>query len=167
VLDVAAAPYHINLDIAAIRPTELLEFLSERCDPRLSLQIITGAHQNCDPTDVLLRVYPKWPRRYRATKKRDKRAPLHVTPKFRKSIVSAQSSILIGAEKTGIEIIAAVHSQCRSWVILDRGISEGYLSTGVDFTPEADIAPFTRSPHRRGRALMAEYQDLAHELFAD
>src|ERR1017187_261048 len=38
------------------------------------------------------------------------------------SIVSAQTSTSIGAE-TGIKTIAAVHSQCRSWVISGQTIA--------------------------------------------
>ena len=30
-LDVGAAPYHVDLDIATIRPTELSKFLLETC----------------------------------------------------------------------------------------------------------------------------------------
>jgi hypothetical protein len=35
-LDVSVTPYHLDLDIATIRPTEISELLSERGDPRLS-----------------------------------------------------------------------------------------------------------------------------------
>ena len=41
----------------------------------------------------------------------------HVRTQFRGSIVSAQTSTLIGAE-TGIKTIAAVHIQCLSWVLV-------------------------------------------------
>jgi hypothetical protein len=43
-------------------------------------------------------------------------------PKLKSRIVSPQTRTLIGAE-TGIKTIAAVHSQCRSWVISGQTIA--------------------------------------------
>src|ERR1019366_485793 len=55
-------------------------------------------------------------------KRRNPRAVACPTPSSGDGILSAQTSTLIGAE-TGIKTIAAVHSQCRLWVISGQTIA--------------------------------------------
>jgi hypothetical protein len=96
----------------------LLQPLLERCYAGLTFGIIRGDwHEHADASHALalLRMPCKRPRSRRTAEKRDELAPLHVCPQAQESIVSAQTGTLIGVE-TGIKNIAAVHSQCRSWV---------------------------------------------------
>ena len=73
------------------------------------------------PFSRLLRPRRDGPRR-RTADKRDELAPLHVGSQLEgDGILAVQTSASIGAE-TGIKTTAAVHSQCRSWVISDRAI---------------------------------------------
>jgi hypothetical protein len=65
-------------------------------------------------------------------------------------IVSAQTNTLIGAE-TGIKTIAAVHSQCRSWVISDRSIQR-------QSRPMSAVPPIA---DKRGRNLIVRFVPLA------
>jgi hypothetical protein len=62
---------------------------------------------------MMLRPHRERPSRRRTAKKRDELTSPHICTQAQgNSIVSAQTSTLIGAE-TGNKTIAAVHSQCR------------------------------------------------------
>ena len=110
--------------------------MPDRCHLGITLRI--AVKKDAELRDRLwLRLCRKWPRRRRTTEKRDELAPLHARPLGSgRSILTPQTGILIGAE-TGIKTIAAVHSQCRLWVIRDRAIQ--YLwPVNVRYGPKAD-----------------------------
>jgi hypothetical protein len=73
VIDVATAPSHVDLDVAGIRPAELLELPPKPHQPRLSLQVTAGAHQNADSPRALLR-----PRRERPCRRRTAEQGYHL-----------------------------------------------------------------------------------------
>jgi hypothetical protein len=65
---------------------------------------------------MMLRPHRERPSRRRTAKKRDELTSPHICTQAQgNSIVSAQTSTLIGL-KPGIKAIAAVHSQCHIWV---------------------------------------------------
>src|SRR5262249_2693751 len=64
VIEVGAAPSHVDLQVASIRPAELLQPSPKSRQPKLALQIVAGADQNTDSPRARLR-----PRRQRPKKR--------------------------------------------------------------------------------------------------
>src|SRR5262245_14931297 len=69
-IEVGAPPSHVDLQVASIRPTELLQPSPKSRQPKLALQIIAGADQNTNSPRALLRARRQRPRR-RAADQRD------------------------------------------------------------------------------------------------
>src|SRR5262245_35859812 len=75
---VSGGPTNLNLRIAAVCPTQLLQCLPERCNAGLAFRIVCGyGHKNADPPHAitLLRARRQRPRRSRPTEQRDELAP--------------------------------------------------------------------------------------------
>src|SRR5262249_9776285 len=77
VIEVGAAPSHVDLEVAPIRPAELLQPSPKSRQPKLALQIVAGADQDADSPRALLPVRYQRPRRRRAADERDELAPPH------------------------------------------------------------------------------------------
>src|ERR1700719_595673 len=80
-LDIAAAPAQVDPDVAALRPSKLLQALSESRDASLSLGIaLVGVHQRCEAAHAirLLRACDDRPRGC-AAEKRYEFPPPHTT----------------------------------------------------------------------------------------
>src|SRR5262249_18648189 len=78
--DIGRRPANVNVDIAALRPSELSKFLLECRDPRLGVMVALAiAQQNPDlPHPLrLLRSRRERPRYARATNQRNELAPSH------------------------------------------------------------------------------------------
>src|SRR4051794_40618918 len=79
-LDIAAAPPQVDPDVAALRPSKLLQALPECRDTCLSLDIaLVGVHQSANATHSLwlLRARSHGTCGNRAAEQRDELAPLH------------------------------------------------------------------------------------------
>jgi hypothetical protein len=119
--EVARCKARINAEIPSFRPSQPFEPIAEGLHERDTFGFREPRQNAHAPyTFGLLRPRAHRPRHRRAAEKRDELASPHVRPpKSRDSILAAQTSVSIGAE-TGIKTIAAVHSQCRCWVIRCR-----------------------------------------------
>src|SRR5436190_12486129 len=93
---IPTAPAKINLDVAALLPTEHLKPLPKNGDALLSIGIAFGdRHQDTEPPHPvwLLCVRPQRQTGCRAADKSDEVSPLHVSPQARTTSCPAESSI--------------------------------------------------------------------------